>query len=96
LRKPTHVEGVSLRALLESPAISWNVPAVMTFKLKNHAVRMGPWRYIRYKDGSEEFSDRGGDPNEWANLAKRADMARRKTEMARFLPKVNALPKKKQ
>jgi hypothetical protein len=56
---------------------------------------MGPWRYIRYKNGNEELYDHSSDPNEWTNLAKRADMAQRKAELRRFLPKVNAPSTKK-
>jgi hypothetical protein len=70
-------------------------PGITTYKLQNHAVRMGPWRYIRYKNGNEELYDHSSDPNEWTNLAKRADMAHRKAELKRFLPKVNAPPTKK-
>jgi arylsulfatase A-like enzyme len=89
---PDHVEGVSVQPLLANPTTSWDVPAIMTYQYRNHAVRMGPWRYIRYKNGNEELYDHRNDPNEWTNLAGRADMAGRKAELAKFLPKVNALP----
>jgi arylsulfatase A-like enzyme len=95
LPTPAHVEGTSVRPLLANPAGSRDVPAITTYKLQNHAVRMGPWRYIRYKNGNEELYDHSSDPNEWTNLAKRADMAHRKAELKRFLPKVNAPPTKK-
>ena len=35
----------------------------------NHAVRTPRWRYIRYRDGSEELYDHQNDPWEWKNLA---------------------------
>jgi arylsulfatase A-like enzyme len=89
---PTHVEGTSVRPLLANPAASRNVPAVMTYQYRNHAVRSGPWRYIRYSNGNEELYNRSSDPNEWTNLAGRADMAQRKAELARLLPAVNAPP----
>jgi arylsulfatase A-like enzyme len=92
LPTPSHVEGTSVRPLLANPATSWNAPAVTTYNYRNHAVRRGPWRYIRYKSGDEELYDHGSDPNEWTNLARRADMAQRKAELARFLPAVNAPP----
>lgn len=92
---PAHVEGASVKSLLVNPGASRNVPAITTYKLQNHAVRTGPWRYIRYKDGSEELYDHTGDENEWTNLAGRADMAQRKAELRQLLPKVNAPPVKK-
>jgi arylsulfatase A-like enzyme len=92
LPRPIHVEGVSVRPLLASPATSWGFPAIMTYRLGNHAVRKGPWRHIRYQNGNEELYDHGSDPNEWTNLAGRADMAARKIELARLLPAVNAPP----
>jgi arylsulfatase A-like enzyme len=89
---PAHVEGVSVRSLLANPGGSSNVPAITTYKLQNHAVRSGPWRYIRYKNGNEELYDHTSDPNEWINLAGRAEMAQRKAELRRLLPTVNAPP----
>jgi hypothetical protein len=35
----------------------------------NHAVRPGPWRYIRYVTGEEELYDHRSDPDERVNLA---------------------------
>ncbi len=95
LPTPPHIEGASVQPLLDNPAASRSVPAITTYKLQNHAVRMGPWRYIRYQNGSEELYDHGSDPNEWTNLAGRADMAQRKAELTRLLPKVNAPPVRK-
>ncbi len=92
LPRPIHVEGVSVRPLLGNPATSWSAPAIMTYRQGNHAVRKGPWRYIRYQNGDEELYDHGNDPNEWTNLAGRADMAAHKLELARFLPAVNVPP----
>ena len=57
LPTPAHVEGASVRPLLGSPAMSWNVPAITTYQYRNHAVRQGPWRYIRYRNGNEELYD---------------------------------------
>jgi arylsulfatase A-like enzyme len=91
LPRPIHVEGVSVRPLLGNPT-SWSAPAIMTYRQGNHAVRKGPWRYIRYQNGDEELYDHGNDPNEWTNLAGRADMAAHKLELARFLPAVNVPP----
>jgi arylsulfatase A-like enzyme len=66
---PGHVQGKSAVPLLENPTAEWNEPAVMTHGYENHAVRLGPWRYIRYRDGSEELYNHTSDPYEWTNLA---------------------------
>ena len=34
-----------------------------------HGIRSERYRYIRYRDGSEELYDHEVDPNEWTNLA---------------------------
>ena len=60
----------------------------------NHAVRTEQYRYIRYADGSEELYDEEKDPYEWTNLASKADMAKVKEALAKFLPKVNKAPVK--
>jgi arylsulfatase A-like enzyme len=89
---PSHVEGTSIRPLLANPAATWNSPGVMTYQFKNHAVRKGDWRYIRYRDGGEELYDHATDPNEWTNLASRSGMAAVKNNLAAFMPTVNVPP----
>jgi len=41
------------------------------FNLKNQnwSIRSADWRYIRYRNGSEELYDHNNDPHEWNNLA---------------------------
>lgn len=87
---PSHVEGSSIRKLLENPAAAWDRPAVTTRGYGNHAVRSEKWRYIRYNDGSEELYDEQSDPLEWKNLAGESQYASLKTELAQWLPKTNA------
>src|SRR5205085_11718576 len=69
LATPKHVEGVSIRKLLEDPQAEWNTPALTTHGFQNHAVRTEKWRYIRYADGGDELYDEVNDPMEWKNLA---------------------------
>jgi arylsulfatase A-like enzyme len=80
-------EGQSLRPLLVDPDAPWNRGAITTLFEGNHAVTTTEYRYIRYKDGSEELYDRASDPNEWENLAGRPGLAAIKAELADRLPK---------
>jgi arylsulfatase A-like enzyme len=89
LPTPKHVEGVSIRALLEKPDADWDRPARTTYLFNNHAIRTEKWRYIRYHDGGEELYDEVKDPLEWTNLAKMPDYVAVKTELAKHLPTVN-------
>ena len=51
-----------------------------------HTLRTDRWRYIRYRDGSEELYDHRADPNEWNNLAKDPNQARRISQLRRLVP----------
>lgn len=84
------LEGNSLAPLLRNPKAVWKYPSVTTHGKNNHAVRSERWRYIRYEDGSEELYDHDKDPQEWHNLASEAAYASVKTDLAKWLPKVNA------
>ena len=89
--QPTQtLEGVSLRPLLEDPKAPWDRPALTSHGRLNHSVRSEKWRYIRYRDGTEELYDREKDPLEWTNLAPRPELAAVKTKLAACLPKTNA------
>jgi arylsulfatase A-like enzyme len=61
-------EGQSLKPQLIYP-LQARVPARTTFGPGNHAIRSRDWRYIHYRDGSEELYDHRNDPHEWHNLA---------------------------
>ena len=67
-------------------------PAITSHNRGNHAVRSERWRYIRYADGSEELYDLVNDPQEWTNLAGRAEHAAVIAEHRRWLPKVDVAP----
>ncbi|HEY8504030.1 MAG TPA: sulfatase/phosphatase domain-containing protein, partial [Gemmataceae bacterium] len=86
---PKHVEGASVKALLQSPGAKWEHAALTTHGRNNHAVRTDRWRYIRYADGSEELYDHSKDPMEWTNLAGNSEFDEVKKELAKHLPKVN-------
>jgi len=84
------LEGASLLPLLKNPAAAWDRPAITTYGRANHAVRTERWRYIRYRDSTEELYDRQNDEMEWTNLAGQTKHQQTKTMLARWLPKQNA------
>jgi arylsulfatase A-like enzyme len=87
---PEHVEGFSLRPLLESPTADWTRPALTTHGRGNHAVRLRDWRYIRYADGGEELYKHGDDPLEYTNLAGSAEHEEIIAELKSHLPEQEA------
>jgi len=68
-------DGHSLLPLLKDPDAAWPHCPLMTMGKGNHAIRTRRWRYIRYRDGSEELYDHKYDPWEWSNLAGRKKYA---------------------
>jgi arylsulfatase A-like enzyme len=90
LPRPAHVEGTSIRPLLENPTAVWTTPAVITYRFKNHAARTADFRYIRYENGDDELYDVRQDPHEYVNLAGKPEFAARKAELANFLPTQDA------
>jgi len=85
------LDGTSLAPLLRDPEREWERPALITFERGNHALRSERWSYIRYHDGSEELYDRRQDRQEWVNLAGQPGLAGVKQELARWLPRQDAL-----
>jgi hypothetical protein len=61
-------------------------PVTSVYGRNNYAVIDQRYRYIRYEDGSEELYDHENDPNEWNNLAGRADYSTIKQRLASFVP----------
>jgi arylsulfatase A-like enzyme len=86
------LEGLSLVPQLKNAGARRERPAITTHNHDNHTIRNERWRYIRYADGSEELYDMQADPNEWKNLAGDSKFAATKTELAKWLPKVNKKP----
>lgn len=83
------LEGRSLAPLLADPQMEWNHPAISTWLQNQHTVRTERWRYIRYRDGSEELYDHDADPHEWTNLAPNTAYDDTKASLAAYLPTVN-------
>jgi hypothetical protein len=76
--------------LLKNPSAKWEHPALTTYERGNHSVRNERWRYIRYRDGTEELYDHDKDEMEWTNLAGKPQYAKVKQELAQWLPKADA------
>lgn len=92
IETPDHVEGQSIRSLLQNPAAAWDKPALTTYDFNNHSVRTEGWRYIRYQGGGEELYNETTDPHEWDNLADAPAMVARKAFLRQFLPAANHPP----
>jgi iduronate 2-sulfatase len=69
------LDGVSLVPMLKSDTAERGAPVVTTRYNGNHAVRSQNWRYIRYRDGTEELYDHRKDPGEHTNLAANPEFA---------------------
>ncbi|MDO6602842.1 sulfatase [Arenibacter palladensis] len=83
------LDGVSLVPLLENSDLEWDHLPIMTMGQGNHAVRSKRWRYIRYKDGTEELYDHNSDPWEWKNLAADDTFLSVIQEHREYLPPLN-------
>ncbi|MDE0107151.1 MAG: sulfatase [Bryobacterales bacterium] len=87
------LEGRSLLPLLEDPSARRVEPAVTTWCYNNHSVRGLNFRYIRYRDGTEELYDHRADPGEHRNLAADSEYEEVRARLAAYLPEKNAVPK---
>lgn len=83
---PGHLEGISIRPLLQQGEQDWPHAALTTFS-DHHALRTERFRYIRYVDGSEELYDHDSDPDEWTNLAveDHSSLPQLRSQMTRIL-----------
>ena len=86
------LEGTSLLPQLTDPSAPRALPAVTTWHYDNHSVRDLHYRYIRYRDGTEELYDHRSDPEEHANLAMDPQFADVKAGLAAFIPTTNKVP----
>jgi len=86
LPQKSDLDGLSLVPLLRNPDSEWERPAIMTMGKGNHAVRSERWRYIHYRDGTEELYDHDNDPWEWTNLASKPEFVSVINEHKKWLP----------
>lgn len=62
-------DGISVVPLLQNCSRDWPHAAITTSGRNNHAVRYGPWSYMRHANGDEQLYNLDADPWEWHNLA---------------------------
>lgn len=92
LPKNNKNQGISLVRILDTPELKRKKPVVTSWDYGNFAVRSEDWRYIVYRDGSEELYDHRSDPGEHINLASDSSYSEVKKYLKRFVPKKYALP----
>ena len=93
LPEAPRLEGQSLCPLLENPADpSRRSPVLSSWYYGNFAVRSDRWRYIRYRDGSEELYDHESDPREHKNLANDERYRAIMSDHRKWIPEEPALP----
>lgn len=92
LPKAPKLQGDSLTPLLKNPETTREKPVLTTWYYKNHAIRSNHWRYIHYRDGSEELYDHRKDPQEHHNLAANPEYSAIIAVHKKWLPKTNTLP----
>ncbi len=92
---PSHLQGTSLRPLLENPAASWSRPAfTQTIRGKKDGVRVfgrsvrtERWRYTEWQEGEAgiELYDHDKDPKEYRNLSSVPELAEERATLAKLL-----------
>ena len=92
LPEANKLQGESLVPLINNPEMEQKRFVLSTWYYKNHAVRSENWRYIHYRDGSEELYNHQTDPGEHTNLASDPQYAQIIAEHKKWLPEKDALP----
>lgn len=64
------LDGDDISRLLTDPGMAWEHPAVSTWGEGNHMIRTQRFKYIRYRDASEELYNLQSDPFEILNLSR--------------------------
>ncbi|WP_253158197.1 sulfatase [Stieleria tagensis] len=86
------LEGESLVPLIIDASVSREHPVLSSWYYGNYAVRSDRWRYIHYRDGSEELYDHQSDPGEHTNLASSPEFESVIADHKKWLPPNGALP----
>lgn len=88
----SRLEGDSLVPLLRDPTATREKPVLCSWYYGNHAVRSNDWRYILYRDGTEELYDHRSDSGEHNNLAGDRKYAQVIQQHKQWIPRHSALP----
>ena len=95
-KTPHKLEGSSIATTLAEPVRAGDRDVYLPHMFPgSYAIMNRNWRYIKYKDGSEELYDVQKDPNEWRNLAEDPGHAKIKKHLAAKAPKTFAKPSPK-
>ncbi|QDV58943.1 sulfatase [Rosistilla oblonga] len=86
------LDGESLLPLIRDPSQTREQPVLINWYYGNYAVRSDDWRYIRYRDGSEELYDHRSDAAERTNLIGKEGFTEIIDQHRRWIPKKDKLP----
>ncbi|MFR9649332.1 MAG: sulfatase [Rikenellaceae bacterium] len=81
-----HLEGANLEPILWDVNSMVTEPTLISWRYGSFAVRSDNWRYIQYRDGSQELYDHRVDPGEYKNLASDPAYAQVIEEHKRYIP----------
>ena len=89
LPKHHKMDGVSLVSSIMKPSSAKDKDLLVPYHERgSYAVINSNWRYIYYKEGTEELYNLKEDPNEWYNLAEKEENKGIKESMQKSAPKV--------
>ena len=98
LQAPDYLDGRSLVPLLKNPNAEWKSTAITGLTSKQGpnwlpyiTIRNEKGRYIRYKQGQEEFYDNSKDPHEWTNQIDNPDYAGIIQELRNAVPPISEM-----
>jgi arylsulfatase A-like enzyme len=80
------IDGASFLPSLKNPEAKDLRDPTVTANEVGFTVRDTRWRYIVYRDGSEELYDHQTDPMEWTNLAGNSELSATKARLQSFVP----------
>jgi iduronate 2-sulfatase len=97
LRPPSHLEGFSLRPLIDDPQAPWSHAAYTQVQRgadPGHSVRTERWRYTEWAFGAkgQELYDQQSDPQELHNLAGEAQYVDVVAQMKALLHQIHPAP----
>ena len=91
LEAPDYVDGRSLIPLLKDPGAEWASTAISAYDDRYISIRDERCRYIRYRDGQEEFYDCSKDPHEWTNLINNPEYAAEIKKVRALIPSTSEM-----